>query len=239
MNPDFSATPVKQVTFDDISAMMRETYEYLRGLQKETDKLQKETDKQIKEHGIQLKEHAIQMKESERQYKEQLKEQERRHKEQIKEQERRVSDINKRMGGITNTFGTWVESYFKRSTLAMFKKMGYTFDRGGKREFYDKAGRSIVEVDDFLENGDVVLAIEIKSSLTNRYIDEHLERLAKLREIFDKKGDTRKILGAVASMSFGGNCDVHAITNGLFVIKQTGENVTLQKTPADWKPKEF
>jgi len=189
--------------------------EETRKLNQEIREIQRETAMQIKENGELQKETYRQLKEQ-------------------------VKDLNKRMGGMTNTFGTWVESFFEKSTLEMFKRLGYSFDNSGNRKFYaQNSCDCLTEVDNFLENGEYVMAVEVKSSFTNVYVKEHLERLAIIREIFDKKGDKRTILGAVASMSFGGGCDKLAIKEGLYVIKQTGENVNLEDTPVGWRPREF
>jgi hypothetical protein len=90
-----------------------------------------------------------------------------------------------------------------------------------------------------MENGEYIMAMEVKSELRKEHIDEHMERIHKIREYMDTRGDSRKILGAVAGMTFKGSCEKYAVRNGLYAVTQSGENVVVLETPSGWKPKEF
>jgi hypothetical protein len=67
----------------------------------------------------------------------------------------------------------------------------------------DRKHDIVLEVDAFLENGEKVMIVEIKSKPSTRDIDEHLERMDKLRTYADLHEDRRKYLGAVALDCFG------------------------------------
>ncbi len=47
-----------------------------------------------------------------------------------------------------------------------------------------------------------------------------------------------KLLGAVAGMSIEQEADTYAVRQGLYVLAQSGDNVTLLNPP-DFSPKEF
>ena len=55
-------------------------------------------------------------------------------------------------------------------------------------KFY-KDGRVLVEVDFFLENGLYAMPVEIKTELSVYDVDDHLERIEKIRQYMDKRDD--------------------------------------------------
>jgi hypothetical protein len=164
---------------------------------------------------------------------------ERRLEESRRRVEREMKELGKQIGGLGNTFGEWAESYFSKKTIDKFCELGYKFTKSGRLEFKDDKGDCFAEADIWMENGEYVMAVEVKSDLRKEYIDEHIERIYKIREYMDARGDSRKILGAVAAMTFRGSCEKYAVKNGLYAVTQSGENVVLLETPNGWKPKEF
>jgi hypothetical protein len=52
-------------------------------------------------------------------------------------------------------------------------------------------------VDVWLENGEFVLAVEVKSYLRIEDVKDHIERMAILKRYGEERGDKRKLLGAV------------------------------------------
>jgi hypothetical protein len=55
----------------------------------------------------------------------------------------------------------------------------------------------------------------------------------------NKRSDKRKLLGAVAAMSYKNGTDIFALKAGLYVFMQSDENAHLLELPPDWKPKEL
>jgi hypothetical protein len=90
-----------------------------------------------------------------------------------------------------------------------------------------------------LENGDYAMPVEIKSELTLEDVDWHIERIEKVREQLDKRGDKRKLVGAVAAMVVGSNVRDYAQKKGLYVLVQSGDTVTLAETSKDFKVREW
>jgi hypothetical protein len=87
-----------------------------------------------------------------------------------------------------------------------------------------------------LENGEFALAIEVKTQLNVGHVDEHIERMEKLRQYADDRGDNRKFLGAVAGAVVAENVKEYALKKGFYVIRQSGDTVTIEN-PKDFKPK--
>jgi hypothetical protein len=90
-----------------------------------------------------------------------------------------------------------------------------------------------------LENGDYVMAVEIKSNLTAEDVDRHIERIGKVREQLDKRGDRRKLVGAVAGMVVTKEAREYAQRKGLYVLVQSGDTVAVAEAPEGFKVREW
>jgi hypothetical protein len=90
------------------------------------------------------------------------------------------------------------------------------------------------EVDVLLENGDCVLAVEVKTQANIGDIREHIERMEKLRRYFDLHDDSRKLFGAVAAAVIPDNVYDFALKQGLYVIKQSDDTISIE-TPQNRK----
>jgi hypothetical protein len=96
----------------------------------------------------------------------------------------------------------------------------------------------ITEVDILLENGDTALAVEVKTTLTDNDIRDHVLRMEKLRCYADEHQDKRKLLGAVAGAIASEEVKSFAIKNGFFVLEQSGDTVRIN-IPEGFKPREW
>jgi hypothetical protein len=96
----------------------------------------------------------------------------------------------------------------------------------------------ITEVDAMLENGEYALAIEVKTQLKIDHVDEHLDRMEKLRRYADDRRDTRKFIGAVAGAVVAENVKKYALKKGFYVIQQSGDTVVIEN-PGGFKPREW
>jgi hypothetical protein len=67
-------------------------------------------------------------------------------------------------------------------------------------------------------------------------VGKHVQRLKILRHNKDKKGDKRKIYGALAGAIMSDNIKAAAIEAGLYVIIQTGDTVKID-IPKGFIPK--
>ncbi|MDR1107374.1 MAG: hypothetical protein LBL44_13550, partial [Treponema sp.] len=96
----------------------------------------------------------------------------------------------------------------------------------------------LAEVDVLLENGDVVMIVEIKSDLTEKHISHHLDRMEKLRAYGDDHGDRRKLMGALASPVMRDGIKSLAYAAGFYVIEQSGDTVIIEK-PEGFIPRQW
>ena len=95
------------------------------------------------------------------------------------------------------------------------------------------------EVDVFMENGDCAVAVEIKTRLKMEYVDAHLKRIEIVRQYMDERGDKRKLFGAVAGGSVPEEVVKSAQEQGLYVILQNGDSVSIADAPQGFKAREW
>jgi hypothetical protein len=132
------------------------------------------------------------------------------------------------MGRISNRLGDIVEHIVIPDIVRKFNALGYKFtDSAKERKFEKEDGSPLAQVDIFLENGDYLMAVEVKAKPNEADVDDHVQRLGNLRALFDKRGDKRKLLGSIAGAVMNDNICELALKNGLYVLKQSGETMKL------------
>ena len=192
-----------------------------------------ETDQKIHET-------AQQMKETDRKIAELSKETDRKMQEtaqQMKETDRKITELSKNIGGLSGSLGRLMESMFSAKLWELFTGLGYEFTKGCRDQKFREHKRVIAEVDIFLENGDYAMPVEIKTILSRDDVDEHLERIEKIRGYMDAKGDGRRLVGAIAGGSVGEDVRRYAHKHGLYLLVQSGDAVALAELPQGFKPK--
>jgi hypothetical protein len=148
------------------------------------------------------------------------------------------AEANRQMGKLSNRFGDVIEYMFVPNLTEQFKAYGYTFTKT-QRDIViaDYANDIHTEIDALLENGDYAIVVEIKTKLTQAHIDEHIERLEKVRKNADLHSDKRKFLGAIGAAVVSPAERNYTLKQGFFLIEQSGENITITKPesmPKEW-----
>ena len=157
---------------------------------------------------------------------------------QLKETDQYLKDLSKQFGNFTNNFGDVVEYMIAPNLQEKFRDLGYDFHEAStKHKIHNKKNDIKFEIDVFLQNSNVAMLVEIKSKLLIIDINEHIERLEKMRNYADLRGDARHFLGAVAGIVVGDKEKEYALKNGFFLIEPTGENFNI--TAPYNKPKEW
>ena len=150
--------------------------------------------------------------------------------EQMKRTDKKISELGSRVGEIVeNMVGGDIVGQFQALKIAIKSHSRYkTFGKKGTSE----SG----EIDIFLENGDIVVLIEVKTRLTTDDVRDHIERMKKYRCYGD---DKRRIVGAVAGAVVSDDVIKFAHKQGLYVIVQSGEAVEIIAQPEGFVAKEF
>jgi hypothetical protein len=157
----------------------------------------------------------------------------------FQETDRRFKETDRKISKLGSRIGDLVEELIAPNILEKFNRLGYVFGKVAPNVRYSGAqGKFVAEVDLLLENGDAVLAVEVKTNLTNSDVRDHIERMEKLRSYADEHRDGRKLLGAVAGAIATEEVKAFAVKNGFFVLEQSGDTVRIS-VPDGFKPREW
>jgi hypothetical protein len=188
--------------------------------------------------GLQIQGIAERQEESRREFDRSMEESRREFAERLKETDRIVKETNKTVGGLSSSMGRIIEHMVGGNNIVQqFQDIDIEITSHSRNKTFGMRGTSDSgQIDVFLENGDLVILVEVKAQLGDDEVREHLEQLEKYR-LFGN--DKRRILGAVAGAVVPDDIIKFAHRKGLFVIVQSGEFVEIVKPPAGFKPKEW
>jgi hypothetical protein len=143
--------------------------------------------------------------------------------------------LNKAIGGLSNTLGSLVEHIMTPDLPRKFRQFGFTFDRITTVKWADGKGNIYTEIDGLLENGNQAMVVEVKTTLRHEHIDDHLERMERVRKYADDHGDKREFLGAMAATITDKDTREYALSKGFFVIEPSGEDVKITRPVSEPK----
>ena len=147
-------------------------------------------------------------------------------------------DFNRRLGAYINLFGEVTESMLAQNLCKKFTEFALDFPRANPNVYVnDKVNKIYLEIDVMLENGDKAMLVEVKTKLTIERINNHINRLEKMRKYADLRGDKRTFLGAVAGVVVTDEARRYALDQGFYLIEPSGEDINI--TPPNGKPKEW
>jgi len=161
----------------------------------------------------------------------------------LKEREERNQsriEFDKKLGELSGSWGKFVAEMVKPKIVELFKEKGIEIETTIQSVEGFKNGQKYYEIDLLLINTNVAVVVEIKSSLSVDDVNEHLERLEKIKKIAPKRIDLSRvtIYGAIAGMIVEGEADKYAYKKGLFVLRQKG-NIVEIVNDFKFKPKEW
>ncbi|MDR1901548.1 MAG: hypothetical protein LBQ88_04605 [Treponema sp.] len=159
---------------------------------------------------------------------------------QMKETAQQMKETDKRLGKLGNRFGEMVEYMVVPNLVAKFHELGFEFEKTHRdTEIRDREHDIFTEIDVFLENGDKVMIVETKTKPNVDDINDHIERMEKLRKYADFHDDKRKYLGAIAGVVFGDNEKTYTLKKGFYVIEPSGDTFTIIEPKGDYHPHEW
>jgi len=203
-----SATTLEEVwkLFQETDRKFRETDRMLREQSAETDRMFRETDRKFQETD-----------------------------QKFQKTERTVKAMSKQIGSLGGKWGKFVENMVAPSCATLFAAHGVPVREVCQRVQSKRDDGSSMEIDILVVNGDTAVLVEVKSTLTTWDVRHHIKRLAQFKTFFPRYDDYQ-IMGAVAGIVADGETLKFARNQGLFVIIQSGENVTLANDPK-FKPR--
>jgi len=210
-----------QPTFDDILRLFKETDEMF----KETNERFKETDKRFKDTDEKFKQTDKEFKET-KQFLRAL----------SQETDRKIKEVSASIGRLGNRLGDFIEDAVRPAAVRLFQGRGIIVHEVQQNVSVQR-GEEGLEIDLMVVNDSEAVAVECKSNLKIDDVNEHLERLAKLKRLLLRYATT-KVMGAVAAMVIPDNVASYAASKSLFVIGQSGEDLAIRNDeyfkPAVW-----
>ena len=185
---------------DDIWAILRE----LAQSQKETDRKFQETDKKFQD--------------TDKQFQDTDK--------QFQETDRKIKEVTGNIGKLGNRLGEFIEDAVRPAVVRLFRQRGIDVHEVHPNVSSQRAGEG-VEIDVLVVNDVEIVAIECKSKLSVDDVNEHVERLAKIKRLLPSYADKR-VLGAVAAMVIDDSVAQYAYRKGLYVIGQSGDHLEIR-----------
>ena len=167
---------------------------------------------------------------------EQMREEMRKSREELREQ---MKETERRIGELGNRFGEMVEHLVSPGIMNKFNELNFTFEQESANiKIKDSSGRCIAEIDLLLENGDTVMAVEVKAKPAQKDVDTHASRMEILRCRADARNDKRKFQGAIAGAIMSEEVKDYAHKIGFYVIEQTGDTIKIS-IPEDFVAREW
>ena len=151
-------------------------------------------------------------------------------------------ELNKKIGDLGNSIGRIIEHMVAgNNIIRKFKALDYEIESHSRNKQFGHTFPKDLrgEIDLFLENGDIAILIEVKTTLETKDVRKHMECLEKFRRFADIKKDNRRFIGAVAGAVIEGEALDFAHENGMYVIVQSGKAVEIVQTPEGFKAKEW
>lgn len=153
---------------------------------------------------------------------------------QFKETDRKLKEVLTSLGRLGNKLGEFVEEMVKPAVVRLFRERGIAVHEV-HRSVSAQRGAESIEVDLVVVNDGDLIGVECKSTLSTDDVDEHLERLTKLKRLLPAYRHLR-VMGAVAAMVLPDDVARYAYRKGLFVLAQSGNGVVI-RNDADFQPR--
>lgn len=145
------------------------------------------------------------------------------------ETDRKLKELGRQIGGLGNRLGEFVEWTIRPGLVRMFRERGIDVRETHRDLEAERNGRK-AQVDLLVVNDTEVVVVEVKSKLSQRDVEDHLERLDLFKELFPRYADAR-VFGAVAAMVVPERQGAYAESCGLFVIGQERDDAVLLNSP--------
>ena len=215
-------------TLAEVTQSIREIRETLR----ENGKWQAEADRRYDQR----------MEESRLEYNRQAEEYNRKFNESINSLIKRQEETDRIVGSLGNKVGEMVEKLVGEGNLvAQFRELGYKVKSHSRHKIFGEKGTAESgEIDLFMEDGDVSILVEVKTTLKMDHVVKHLEQMEKYRRFVDADGKNgKRFIGAVAGTVIAENVINFAHDSGLYVIIQSARAVEIISQPEGFVVKKW
>lgn len=144
----------------------------------------------------------------------------------FKESEKRLKEVTENINRLGSRLGDFVEESVRPAAVRLFRERGIDVHEVHQNVNSQRHNEGI-EIDLLVVNDSDVIAIECKSNLSIDDVNEHLQRLDKLKRLLPSYAN-KQVMGAVSGMVIPDNVARYAYRQGLFVIAQSGEAMMIK-----------
>ena len=136
---------------------------------------------------------------------------------QMKETDRKIKELSELF---TGQWGKLVEALVDSGLPALFQTRGIAVRTVARRQTYHNGREKIAEIDVMLRGGCEDIGVEVKTTCRVADVDEHLERLNRVRAaVTEYETGKTKLYGGIAALKYEAESDRYARRNGLFVLE--------------------
>lgn len=140
--------------------------------------------------------------------------------------DRKIKQVTENIGRLSNKLGDFIEEMVHPAAVRLFQERGIDVHEVHRNISSRRHGEGI-EVDLLVVNDTDIIAIECKSTLSIDDVNDHLERLEKLKRLLPAYSN-KHVMGAVTGMVIPENVAQYAYRQGLYVIGQTGDQLVVR-----------
>jgi hypothetical protein len=152
----------------------------------------------------------------------------------FEETDRKLRELNELF---TGQWGKLVEALVRAGLLDLFRQRGIPVNETLQRDLVRRDGREM-EIDVMLVDGDVVIPVEVKTTLKVADVKDFLERLREFPFFFPKYRGYR-VFGAVAGVQIEEHADRYAYRKGLFVLTLGRDGLTRILNDDQFEPRDL
>ena len=155
--------------------------------------------------------------------------------------QKRMEAQDRKLNRYGDLWGQFVEEMVEPGLVALLQGRGVEVRTTFRRVPGMIGKQRVYEVDLLAVDGDIAVAVEVKTTLRKADVIDHLARLEKMRELAPVAMDLRgyTLLGAVAGITVEPGVAEFAEANGLFVLRQDGSLLGVANgegfVPKEWK----
>lgn len=136
---------------------------------------------------------------------------------QMRETGRKIKEFSELF---TGQWGKLVEALVDSGLPALFQIRGIAVRSVARRQTYHIGREKIAEIDVMLRDGCEDIGVEVKTTCRVADVDEHLDRLARVRgAVAEYEAGKVKLYGGIAALKYEAESDRYARRKGLFVLE--------------------
>ena len=146
--------------------------------------------------------------------------------------------INELVWDSDHYFSDVPEYLFIPNLWEKIEELGFEFTMSSSdASISDYDNNIFLHIDVLFRNDDKDMLIVVRKKLNFKNVQDHVERLEKMRAYANLHGNKRTFLGAVASVEVTDEVREYVLNQGFYLIEPAGE--TFYITPPNGQPKEW